>query len=201
MSDPNTLPGNIRSRWQAFFAWLADEASVRAGFAIAIYTAPLLTLPIAIQTLVLRLAGISFADRNTAWNVDWIRSFPHSAFGYLFLLAWVVEVAVVEELLFRLIPLRLAMRWRPTPSAITVTAVVAATVYAYGHGLVAGVGPLGSLAYIWPRGADALLLSAVFLKCGGWQRRPLKGLCFSALAHWLYDAASFTMVFWGWRTL
>ncbi len=197
----SVLPGNIRSRWQAFFAWLTDEASVRAGFAIAIYTAPLLTLPIAVQTLVLRIAGISFVDRNTAWNFDWARSFPHSAFGYLFLLAWLVEIAVVEELLFRLIPLRLVMRLWRTPLAVTVTAVVAAIVYAYGHGLVAGAGPLGSLAYIWPRGADALVLSAVFLKCGGWQRRPFKGLCFSALTHWLYDVASFTMVFWGWRTL
>jgi hypothetical protein len=197
----SVVPGNVRSRWQAFFAWLADETSVRAGFAMAIYTAPLLTLPIAIQTLVLRIAGVSFADRNTAWNVDWARSFPHSVSGYLFLLAWLVEIAVVEELLFRLIPLGLVMRLRRTSPALAVTAVVASVVYGYGHGLVAGVGPVGSFAYIWPRGASALILSVVFLKCGGWQRHLLKGFCFSALTHWLYDVAVFTMVFWGWRTL
>jgi membrane protease YdiL (CAAX protease family) len=198
----SVLPGNVRSRWQAFFAWLAEEPSVRAGFVIAIYTAPLLTLPAAVQTLVLRIAGNSFADRSTAWNVDWVRSFPHSAFGYLFLLAWLgVGIAVAEELLFRLIPLRVVLRLRPTASALTVTAVVASIVFGYGHGLVAGVGLVGSLAYIWTRGAGGLVLSAVFLKCGGFKRHPLKGLCFSALTHWLYDAAIFTMVFWGWRTV
>ncbi|HZD02154.1 MAG TPA: CPBP family glutamic-type intramembrane protease [Actinomycetes bacterium] len=168
---------------------------------MAIYTAPLLTLPTAIQTLVLRVAGISFADRNTAWNVDWARSFPHSALGYLFLLAWLVEIAVVEELLFRLVPLGLVVRLRRTSSALTVTAVVASIVYGYGHGLAAGVGPVASFAYIWPRGALGLVLSAVFLKCGGFKRHPLRGLGFSSLTHWLYDAAIFTMVFWGWRTL
>jgi membrane protease YdiL (CAAX protease family) len=168
---------------------------------MAIYTAPLLTLPTATQTLVLRIAGSSFTDRNTAWNVDWARSFPHSAFGYLFLLAWLVEIAVVEELLFRVIPLGLVMRLRRTSSALAVTAVVASVVFGYGHGLAAGVGPVGSFAYIWPRGAHGLVLSAVFLKCGGWQRHPLKGFCFAALTHWLYDAAVFTMVFWGWQTL
>lgn len=200
----SVLPGNVRRWWQALFAWLAEEPSVRAGFAVAIYTAPLLTLPAAVQTLVLRLAGGSFADRNAAWNADWARSFPHSAFGYLFLLAWLVEIAVVEEVVFRLIPLRLVLRLRPTAGALTVAAVVASIVFGYGHGLGAGAGPVGSLAYIWGRGAEGLVLSVVFLKCGGLRRRPLKGLKglgFSALTHWLYDAAIFTLVFWGWRTV
>jgi len=46
----------------------------------------------------------------------------------------------------------------------------------------------------WAIPVVVVVLAGVFFKCGGLNRHPVKGYCFAALSHFIYDAVVFTLV-------
>jgi membrane protease YdiL (CAAX protease family) len=102
---------------------------------------------------------------------------------------WTLAVAVFlfaaafgEEVLFRL-PLALFARQRPARD-VMIGALLLPAVFGRLH---------GSAANVLLQGAGGLAYSVLFLKCGGCQGRPLKGLLASTTAHWGFNALLFQL--------
>jgi membrane protease YdiL (CAAX protease family) len=172
--------------------WLRIEAPAGQAMGVVFYSLLLVGLVDVIARLAITSLHITFTDQNLARNAQWASSFPHSVFGFLGLLAALVYYALAEEIPFRFVPLTLVTRFWPIPTAVIVTSVLSSAVFGYLH---------GGAAYIWLRGVAGLIYCGVFLKCGGWNRRPFKALFFTTLAHFLHNTLVAVPIFWGWRTM
>lgn len=120
--------------------------------------------------------GVHFADRAEGIALSW-----------QFLLFTLLLVVFLEELVFRFLPLFIAVslfgssrRW-----AVLVVAALASVVFGWAHG-----GP----QYILVQGVGGLFLSAVFLKCGGFQKKWRKALLCSTFYHYAFDLILFLLV-------
>lgn len=179
-------------RPRSLFTWLSAEAPAAAAAWIAVYATPLIAAPAVIQTLVLNIIGVHATDANATHESAWARS-HHGWSGYAALLGALVVTALSEEL-FRNLPLGLvAWRWR-TPLVIGPATVVVCAALAMGHVIPTGASLASGVVYMWSRGVGGLVLAGVFFKCGGLNRHPVKGYCFAALSHFIYDAVVFTLV-------
>jgi hypothetical protein len=175
--------------------WLRVEAPAGQAMVVVFYSLVLVSLADVIAHLVITTLHVTFTDQNLIRNSHWINSYPHSVLGFLGLLAALVWYAFREEVLLRFVPLTLVTRFWPMPAAVIVTSIFSSVVFGYLH---------GGAIYIWSQGLSGLIYCGVFLKCGGWSRgwnRPVKGLFFSTLAHFLHNALIATPIFWGWRTM
>ena len=172
--------------------WLRVEAPAGTAPVVVFYSLLLLGLVDLIARLAITSLHITFTDQNLARNTQWASSFPHSVFGFLGLLAALVYYALAEEVPIRFIPLTLVTRFWPIPTAVIATSILSSAVFGYLH---------GGAVYILLRGIPGLIYCGVFLKCGGWSRRPFKALLFTTLAHFSHNALVATPIFWGWRTM
>lgn len=91
-----------------------------------------------------------------------------------FFLSAMILVVLTEEILFRLIPIFVSTKiWRVDKKVIYVV-LASSLVFGYLH---------GNLINILIHGVGGVWLSFIFLKCGGFQNRYLKGLTASFLTH------------------
>ena len=97
---------------------------------------------------------------------------------------------VFEELFFRFIPLCLVGEiFKRNPYHLLATAAVSSLAFAYAHNISGGLN-IGWMR-IFIQGVSGLILCAVFLKCGGMNRRYFKAYCASVTTHALLNAAIF----------
>lgn len=108
---------------------------------------------------------------------------------WIFLLG-ITIAPVLEELFFRLIPLCLVGEiFKRNLHHLLATAVVSSLAFAYVHNIFGGL-DIGWMRILL-QGVSGLILSLVFLKCGGMNRRYFKAYCASVITHTLFNAANF----------
>lgn len=98
-----------------------------------------------------------------------------------------VLVAVIEELIFRLAPLAVALfffRRRPIP--LLAIALAVSVCFGFFH---------GNYLNIFMQGTSGFLLSLLFLKCGGFNGHIVKAFGTSSLAHFLFNGIVFLPIF------
>lgn len=119
--------------------------------------------------------GVYLSGRSSGTHLPW---------GLFFLV--LLGSVFLEEVVFRFIPLVLAVkRWGASPKVLVVAVVVSAA-FGFAH---------GGFAHIPVQGVGGLFLSVVFLKCGGFAGRFRKALAVSTLYHFVFDAILFAFVF------
>ena len=94
------------------------------------------------------------------------------AFPFIMFLA-----ALTEEIFFRL-PLALLAKIKVPKRGILTCALVLSIIFGYCHG--------GSY-YIFVQGVSGVILSMLFLECGGYQGKIIKPIMVSATAHFLFN--------------
>jgi len=89
-------------------------------------------------------------------------------------------MVLTEEIVFRFLPLSLTV-WVTQGNHIAITIVVIISSFLFGwlH---------GGLFNVPIQGVGGVILSAVFLWCGGEENRPFSALFASTAVHWLYNA-------------
>lgn len=108
---------------------------------------------------------------NALWGV------PRSPLRYHdigSIIAIFVIISIVEETLFRLLPMYLAVRFLKTPTGIFGAAIVSSVIFGVIHSGLNG---------IIDQGVGGLLICLVFLKCGGFQKRYWKALAATSALH------------------
>ncbi|GHG00980.1 hypothetical protein GCM10017783_11460 [Deinococcus piscis] len=178
---PSRLPGPVR-RWQAAYARSSPFGKTLRELGLA-YLGYFLLLP-----LTLLVPGLAMSDDNAA-GIDGVfqealgsTNLPLALAGVALLLA--VVVPVIEELIFRGIPLLLRLGlWRALPArhhrAVTlVLGLVSAVVFAQAHNLVPGTLPLPQL----------------WLGLLTWYAASTRGLRYSMLLHGLNNAVVVALV-------
>ena len=92
--------------------------------------------------------------------------------------------APIEELLFRL-PLAIPamLRWE---SLLAPMVAALSIFFGVAHGI--------DLWHVCAQGGDGLILSFVFLRCGGLYRHPLRGWSFSTSTHALFNSVLWAVV-------
>lgn len=96
-----------------------------------------------------------------------------------FFIVLVIIGPVMEELIFRFIPLYIILSPRSKDfNGVIIMATAASVIFGYLH---------GGIAHIFIQGVGGFLLCLLFLKCGGYHRRYFKGFCASFSAHALLN--------------
>ena len=93
----------------------------------------------------------------------------------------------LEELLFRAplaIPVAFGLERGLAPLVVALSML-----FGWAHG--------GGIPHIIVQGGVGLVLSLIFLKCGGLYHRPIRGWLCSTASHGLYDSAIWLAVFFG----
>jgi len=97
----------------------------------------------------------------------------------VWMLKFIIPLAIFEEFLFRFFPLAAANEiFRRNIYAVSIVAIVASARFGYLH---------GGWICVPIQGVGGLIFCLIFLKCGGYNRRYLKGLVSSSTAHILYN--------------
>lgn len=105
----------------------------------------------------------------------------------LFLFAIIAYQLFVEEIKFRFLPLFFATEIAKKIKfrfLIPLTAVASSVLFGWMH----GSNLKGGWVFIFIQGATGLILSVVYLKCGGMTNKHLKALSSSYLIHFIFDA-------------
>lgn len=140
---------------------------------------------------------IVFTCANFAWAA-WMMSIliasgirPTTTGGPAFLsqpLGYILPVlfvaAAFEEMIFRL-PLIFFARATDSRNVLVLAVAVFSALFGLAH---------GGLINLPIQGVAGVLLSVVFLKCGGLHNRPAKGLLASTTTHFLFNAVVFALV-------
>lgn len=158
-----------------FLIWLQTEVKGTKnviGFAIiACYAAMLLNLVSSIILLLTFGIQISISDVLSPAAVS-------SLYFFIFLAA----IAILEEIVFRFFPLHTVVGMIKKPRAVLFVAIIVSIIFGYLH---------GNWQKIFLQGMTGFVLSCVYLKCGGFQKRWPKALAASSLTHILFN---FTLV-------
>lgn len=115
--------------------------------------------------------------RNHEILLKFFREYPLTFCGVLLVLA------VVEEVVFRL-PLVLAKRIFCSTTSVLACAIVFSAVFGYVHA--------GGWS-IPVQGVTGLVLSTIFLKCGGLHGRAIKALSVVTFSHFLFNVSFFQL--------
>lgn len=104
-----------------------------------------------------------------------------------------VGAGVFEEVLFRLLPLAVALRTWGLSGKTMLVALGTSILFAFAH---------GGIQHLLFQGVGGMLFSLVFLKCGGARDRLLKATGASSTTHILFNATLFAIGYaFGVRTL
>jgi hypothetical protein len=106
-------------------------------------------------------------------------------FGSWRQLALIWPAVALEELLFRA-PLAIPVALR-LDRALAPLVVGLSMLFGWAHG--------GGVPHVIVQGGVGLVLSLIFLKCGGLHDRPIRGWLCSTASHGLYDSAIWLAVF------
>jgi len=130
-------------------AWLrAVPADLKRVFKLASWMTALYLLMSVLNVAILSWVGISFEPATF---------FPERI-PFVLLLIVLLLIAILEELVFRIAPLGILAWHGAHTSTLLVTAAVSSVIFGYMH---------GGLANIPVQGLSGLILSLLFLKCGG----------------------------------
>ena len=152
--------------------WLADEPKGRKNvpYIILYVFLALISGALILNFFIMMSAPIV---AQTAVQAELKNIGPVMIFPILF------AAAAFEELLFRLIPLAGAViifGRRPVP--VLAVSVISSAVFGLLH---------GNFVNIFVQGTNGFLLSLLFLKCGGFNGKSLKGFATSSLGHFLFN--------------
>jgi membrane protease YdiL (CAAX protease family) len=105
-------------------------------------------------------------------------------YGFLELALLLVGVVILEEVLFRLVPLGLARLFRASPRVMVLIAILSSIGFGLAH---------GSWTSILIQGVSGLCLSLIYLKAGGLSGRVIRGFDWSCGAHLCFNALVFAV--------
>lgn len=164
----------------AFLDWLEDEA---IGFEV---------VSLIFKILIIDLVWTFFAmmvlvGAGSTLNFYQLTSVPIPDNIDLYFLIFLFSAAMVEEALFRFFPLLIAVALWGKSRLIIGVMVVSSIIFGFIHG-----GPINLIF----QGVGGFFLCIIFLKCGGFQKRPLKALLSSTTAHFLYNLVIFSLGVW-----
>jgi len=94
------------------------------------------------------------------------------------------SAALIEEWIFRFLPLLIVVRIFGKSPIVFVTMIISSVIFGACHG-----GPIN----IMFQGVSGFFFCIVFLKCGGFQSRPLKALLSSTTSHFLFNLVIFAI--------
>jgi membrane protease YdiL (CAAX protease family) len=163
-----------------FFTWVADEPTTPRKISDVITDVGLLAVVWTVLAVTaIRLFGLSpTADAPSSEN-------PGTTLDWLASIEFFLGAAIVEEIIFRLLPLYLAWRlvlvWRLGAKSVPlllVVAFVSSVLFGYVH---------GGLLRLPVQGASGIFLSLVYLKCGGVRGKVLVPLAASSITHFLMN--------------
>ncbi len=97
-----------------------------------------------------------------------------------------VVIVFVEEVLFRWIPLVIAVSLFRKPKYIIASALLSSLLFGILH---------GGIINIFGQGVAGFYLSVIFLKFGGLQNKFIRALYISFSAHFLFNAITITAIF------
>ena len=92
--------------------------------------------------------------------------------------------AFSEEVVFRFVPLSIALAGGFTFAGIMGTAVVSSVIFGLGHGGIAHIGIQGVAGFVW---------CLLFLKCGGFHRHYVRATLVTTMGHVLYNLSVFAI--------
>lgn len=150
--------------------WLGEEACglemwgliFACGFGCFLYS----TLPL--------IAQVMFAGGR------WPNVYAH---GWMMFVMLPVG-AVVEEFVFRFLPIAILALFTPSVNAFLLTTALAAAAFGVMH---------GGFASLLMQGTGGLLLGVLFLKCGGLHGRKIKAWLAASTAHALINFFKFAL--------
>lgn len=98
-------------------------------------------------------------------------------------LTWYIPIfllsfAFIEEIIFRL-PLAIFIQLEWPINEIVFMAIFYSAIFGFYH---------GGITNIFIQGVGGFILCIIFLKCGGYQKKYLKAIIISTLAHFFYNA-------------
>jgi len=156
---------------QRLLLWLSDEVSERrALLKIIIFVTPALVFHVLVAPFIVLDSGyqpldFSFLENFGPITLLWL---PFGlAIGLFFL-------AFIEELLFRFVPLGLAVKFFGRSPLVILTAILFSVLFGLCH---------GGFRHIFLQGVTGFVLSIVFLKCGGFQKKLLRATFVCAIIH------------------
>lgn len=156
---------------ERFLNWLQIEVKGTKnviGFAIiACYVAMLLNFVSSIIFIFTCGIKISISDVLSPAVVS-------SLYFFIFL----ATAAISEEIVFRFFPLHIVVEIIKNPRVVLIVAIIVSIIFGYLH---------GNWQKIFLQGITGFVLSCVYLKCGGFQKRWLKALAASSLTHILFN--------------
>lgn len=99
---------------------------------------------------------------------------------YSYWLPIIIAVVVIEEILYRFLPVWICAKKTESSRAIILIMVISSIVFGLVH---------GGYHYIFIHGVYGFFLGVTFLKCGGFQKRYLKATAVTAMAHVIFTAS------------
>ena len=159
----------------AFLDWLEVEAR---GFEVVSLIFKILIIDL-IWTFFAMMVMVSFGSTFSFFQLASIPIPDSMDWSFL---VFLFSAAMIEEVIFRHVPLLIAVLMYGKSPRIIGVMVVSSIIFGLIHG-----GPL-NLVF---QGVGGFFLSIIFLKCGGFQMRPLKALFASTTAHFLYNLIIF----------
>lgn len=161
-SEPKgwSIPGTLFRAWLAAAAWL-----VVAGY-------------------VIKMTSMTEPNLNQEGVVDLIHKNPSS----MKLFVIIAFTVILEEILFRLVPLRIGAAFLGTKGLIAI-AFVSSVVFGWAHVYEnLAIGPWLQLAGV------GFILSMVYLKCGGLEKKIVKPALCALAVHGFQDIYAIVMI-------
>ncbi len=101
---------------------------------------------------------------------------------YLLLILYVIS----EEVIFRLLPISIALEESGADSAVWTTAVISSIIFGWAH---------GNIYHVLIQGVGGFISCWFFLYTGGWNRRYLKATTASVCLHLFFNLVCFLIIY------
>lgn len=157
-----------------FIAWLKDEAE--GGDVLEI------VWQIIISKMLFAFLAVIIMEKILGLDV------PPVVSGTMPILSWnfpliLTAFVFLEEIIFRVIPLMLAIGLQGSPKTVLFVAGISSVLFGLVH---------GSWHHVFIQGAGGMFLSCVFLKCGGFNKKYFKATAASTATHFLFNGLLIT---------
>lgn len=165
------------------FGWLRHEPAGRAYWVTIVLTTIAMTILANGTQLLYDAVGISLENEHTKSLGEQVRKIP-----FVFMLLIVPAAAFFEEVVFRL-PLAIFLRKSVELQITLCITVLFSVVFGLSH---------GGWWNVPAQGLHGFIMSLIFLKCGGIQRKYGKAILASWSVHLFYNWFAFGMyLIWG----
>lgn len=192
----------IKYEMSNFIDWLMEKPSNRERSTIILKSLTIIFAILVIMPIILAILNVQVTGKVVATQSDSKDSIPIMSLDFIILMAL---VAIIEELLFRVVPLSLAAlvvystvfllnrfyqkhidASRIVIKAALIATIPASVIFGYAH---------GGLPNILVQGLGGIIFSIVYIKCGGTGKGILTGWKSSSILHFLVDVIIFLIAY------